>query len=205
MNFVKAPLLLKWLYPNLTWKGAKGYKTIYLTFDDGPIPEITDFVLEQLKTYDSKATFFCIGDNIKKYPAIFENIKKEGHSIGNHTFNHLNGWQTNNKTYFENFNLCQNLMQSNLFRPPYGKIKRKQIKDLRNHHPNLKIVMWDVLSLDFIKNQSPEDCYQNVIKHAQDGSIVVFHDSVKSAEKIKYALPKVLSYFSKQGYQFKSL
>jgi len=225
MYLVKSPLLLKWYYSKLIWNKSRTEKVIYLTFDDGPIPNVTDFVLKTLKAFNAKATFFCIGDNINKHPDVFERVKNDGHAIGNHTFNHLKGWATEDAPYLQNFLKCQALTQSNLFRPPYGRIKKSQISKLvsgyslwaegLNPQPrhiqhltcnsSLQIVMWDVLSGDFDAGLSPEKCYQNVIKHTEQGSIVVFHDSLKAFDRLQYALPKVLDYFSKKGYRFSSL
>lgn len=203
---VKTPWLLKKIYgDSLIWNLPRTSKTIYLTFDDGPIPVITPFVLETLKKFSAKATFFCIGDNIHKHPDIFEQIKAEQHSTGNHTFNHLRGWNTDNHTYVQNTLLCQQLTQSNLFRPPYGRIKKKQIKLLKEHIPGLEIIMWDILSGDFDVNLSPEKCLKNVLKHTQEGSIVVFHDSLKAWDRLEYTLPKAMEFWSSKGYQFKAL
>lgn len=221
MYLVKSPLLLKWFYSDLIWNKSRSEKIVYLTFDDGPIPNVTDFVLNTLKHYDVKATFFCIGDNIVKHPIVFKRLKSEGHAIGNHTFNHLKGWKTDNKTYLANFQKCQELTQTNLFRPPYGRIKKSQIKSLKSKVQSLKsytqdtrlktndsrldIVMWDVLSGDFDQNLSPEKCYQNVIRNIQNGSIIVFHDSLKAFDRLKYVLPKTIQYLSDKGYQFGKL
>jgi peptidoglycan/xylan/chitin deacetylase (PgdA/CDA1 family) len=205
MYLVKTPLLLKWYYPSLLWNKTRSEKIIYLTFDDGPIPDVTDFVLNTLKSFKAKATFFCIGDNISKHPAIFERVIMEGHQIGNHTFNHLRGWSTSNEKYLNNFNECQDLTHTNLFRPPYGRIKKAQIKALKLQHPTLKIIMWDVLSGDFDIKLKPHSCFENVIKYAQNGSIIVFHDSKKAWERLEYALPKVLKHFTDQGYKFGTL
>ncbi|PWS31770.1 polysaccharide deacetylase family protein [Pedobacter paludis] len=211
MYLVKSPLLLKWYYPSLLWNKSRTEKVIYLTFDDGPIPNVTDFVLKTLKAFNAKATFFCIGDNIQKHPDVFERVKNDGHAIGNHTFNHLKGWVTENETYLQNTIKCQQFTKSNLFRPPYGRIKKSQIKSLNSNlghqtpDSKLKIVMWDVLSGDFDVNLAPEKCYHNVIKHTQNGSIIVFHDSLKAFDRLECALPKVLAYFTQKGYQFSSL
>jgi len=202
MYLVKSPLLLKWYYPSLTWNKPRNESVIYLTFDDGPIPDVTAFVLKTLKSFDAKATFFCIGDNIVKHPDVFEQIKKEGHRIGNHTFNHLKGWKTEDQVYLGNFKKCQELTGTNLFRPPYGRIKKSQISAIRSANPEMQIIMWDVLSGDFDTELSPEKCYENVIKHTQNGSIIVFHDSLKAFERLEYALPLALKYFKEQGYQF---
>lgn len=195
------------LYPNFVWRKPSDEKKIYLTFDDGPIPEVTEFVLETLEKYRAKATFFCIGDNIGKNPSIFQQILKDGHSVGNHTFNHLRGWATEDVTYLENVVKCQTEIQKNghrtkLFRPPYGRIKRKQANALL---PDYEIVMWDVLSGDFSQNLSPEIVLKKTIKHTEAGSIILFHDSIKANERMSYALPRFLEHFSTQGFQFSKL
>ncbi|MCQ6960138.1 polysaccharide deacetylase family protein [Mucilaginibacter aquariorum] len=205
MYLVKTPWLLKKLYPELIWDAKPGARCIYLTFDDGPIPIVTPFVLNILKQHNAKATFFCIGDNVSKHPDVFEQVKKDGHAIGNHTFNHLKGWATDSQTYLENFLQADKILDTPLFRPPYGRIKREQIKLLKNARPDLKIIMWDVLSGDFDLSLKPEEALKNVLKNAQDGSIVLFHDSVKAFHKLEYALPLAMEYWSKEGYEFKSL
>jgi peptidoglycan/xylan/chitin deacetylase (PgdA/CDA1 family) len=205
MYLVKSPLLLKWYYPSLTWNKSRTEKVIYLTFDDGPIPDVTDFVLKTLKDQQVKATFFCIGDNIRKHPSIFQRLLDEGHQVGNHTYNHLKGWKTDDATYLENFEQCQTLTGTNLFRPPYGRIRKSQIKNIRSRYPEMKIIMWDVLSGDFDLNLSPESCYHNVDKYVENGSIIVFHDSLKAFERMQYALPRVISNLKAQGYQFATL
>ncbi len=205
MYLVKTPFWLRWLYPGLTWYKNRKEKCIYLTFDDGPIPEATPFVLETLKRFDAKATFFCIGDNIKKHPDIFRQIIQAGHQVGNHTFNHLNGWGTDDDTYIENVLWCQKLTQTPFFRPPYGKIKRSQVSNLKSQISNLNIIMWDVLSGDFDLTLNPEKCLQNVLKHAQNGSIIIFHDSLKAWKRLEYTLPRALAYWQKQGYTFAAL
>lgn len=202
MYLVKSPLLLKWYYPKLTWNKNRDQKVIYLTFDDGPIPDVTAFVLKTLKNFDAKATFFCIGDNIVKHPDIFEQIKRAGHQIGNHTFNHLKGWITENQHYLDNFRQCQELTGTNLFRPPYGRIKKSQASGIRTLMPEMQLIMWDVLSGDFDPGLSPHKCYENVIKHTRNGSIIVFHDSLKAFDRLEYALPLALQYFKEKGYQF---
>lgn len=205
MYTVRPPFFLKWYYPNLIWNKATDKKTVYLTFDDGPIPNVTEFVLNTLKSFNVKGTFFCIGDNINKHPQIFERIKKEGHAIGNHTYNHLKGWETDNKTYMDNFWKCQELTETNLFRPPYGRIKKSQISNLKSQTSNLEIIMWDVLSGDFDTKLSPEKCYQNVIKNVRNGTIIVFHDSLKAWDRLAYALPKTIEYLLEKGYRFEKL
>ena len=226
MYFVRPPFFLQWYYANLTWRKAKTEKSVYLTFDDGPIPNVTDFVLNTLKSFDAKATFFCIGDNIRKHPTVFERIKNEGHAVGNHTYHHLKGWKTDDDTYLADFEKCQALTQTNLFRPPYGRIKKSQIKSLKSKVESLKnqsqisnliaqsdsyrisyldIVMWDVLSGDFDTTITPEKCFQNVIKNVKNGSIIVFHDSLKAWDRMEYALPRVIDELLKRGYRFKKL
>ncbi|MET3112423.1 peptidoglycan/xylan/chitin deacetylase (PgdA/CDA1 family) [Pedobacter sp. CG_S7] len=205
MYLVKSPLLLKWYYPSLVWNKTRTDKVIYLTFDDGPIPDVTDFVLKTLNSFNAKATFFCIGDNIIKYPAVFDRVVASGHQLGNHTFNHLKGWKTTDETYVRNVQKCQSLTQSHLFRPPYGRIKKSQISRIKVAYPEIQIIMWDVLSGDFDVSLAPEKCFKNVIKHTRNGSIIVFHDSIKAFERLRYTLPKVLSYFQEHGYSFATL
>ncbi|WP_316851091.1 polysaccharide deacetylase family protein [Pedobacter agri] len=217
MYLIKSPLLLKWYYPSLLWNKSRTEKVIYLTFDDGPIPNVTDFVLKTLKAFNAKATFFCIGDNIVKHPEVYAHVINDGHAVGNHTFNHLKGWKTDDETYIENTLMCQQLTRTNLFRPPYGRIKKSQVHSLKSlvldqsksrlstSSTGLQIVMWDVLSGDFDINLSPEKCCQNVIKHTENGSIVVFHDSLKAFDRLEYTLPRALKYFSDKGFTFSSL
>jgi peptidoglycan/xylan/chitin deacetylase (PgdA/CDA1 family) len=205
MYLVKTPWLLKKLYPNLIWDAKPDARSIFLTFDDGPIPIVTPFVLNILKKHDAKATFFCIGDNAAKHPDIFEQVKNDGHAIGNHTYNHLKGWITDNDTYLENFEKADALLNTCLFRPPYGRIKRQQIKLLKQARPGLKIFMWDVLSGDFDTDLSPEDCLKNVLKHTEPGSIIVFHDSEKAFKRLEYVLPKAMEIWSEKGYTFSPL
>lgn len=205
MYLVKSPFFLRWYYPSLIWNKVRSEKAIYLTFDDGPIPDVTDFVLKTLADYNAKGTFFCIGDNIRKHPDVFDRLIAAEHRIGNHTYNHLKGWKTSDAIYLNNFEQCQTLTRTSLFRPPYGRIKKSQIKAIKTHHPQMKIIMWDVLSGDFDTASSAEQCFQNVMKHTKNGSIIVFHDSLKAFERLKYALPKSLEYFQKQGFSFKTL
>jgi peptidoglycan/xylan/chitin deacetylase (PgdA/CDA1 family) len=205
MYLVKSPLLLKWYYPSLVWNKSRSEKAIYLTFDDGPIPVVTDFVLNTLKNFGCKATFFCIGDNIRKHPDIFQQIKNDGHAIGNHTYNHLKGWKTADDTYIQNFQDCQELTGTSLFRPPYGRIKKSQIKALRSINPQLQIMMWDVLSGDFDTSLAPEKCFENVIRNTQNGSVIVFLDSLKAFDRLSFALPAAIGYLLKQGYHFHTL
>ncbi len=202
MYLVKTPQVIQNLFPNFTWRIPTNEKVLYFTFDDGPIPEVTPWVLEQLKAFQAKATFFCVGENVVKHPEVFESVIEQGHAVGNHTFNHLNGWNTDNIPYYHNVRHCANLMKSVLFRPPYGRIKPKQAQFLQRHY---RIVMWEVLSGDFDPAVSAEQCAENVIKNAKPGSIIVFHDSLKAKNKLEYALPAVLEHFSKEGYRFEKL
>jgi peptidoglycan-N-acetylglucosamine deacetylase len=201
----KTPWLVKKLYPALTWNKDREERCIYLTFDDGPIPIVTPFVLKTLETYQAKATFFCIGDNVQKHPEIYQMVVDGGHSIGNHTFNHLKGWDVQNNTYVENVIKCDGLLHTHLFRPPYGRIKKSQVKMLKAYKPNMEIIMWDVLSGDFDVELEPEKCLKKIKQHAENGSIVVFHDSLKAFPRLEYALPRALQYWSKQGYRFEGL
>jgi len=205
MYLVKTPWLLKKLYPQLIWDSDKRNRNIYLTFDDGPIPIVTPFVLNILEQYNARATFFCIGDNASKHTDIFAKVKEAGHAIGNHTFNHLKGWDTADDVYLDNYLKADELLHTQLFRPPYGRIKRSQIKLLKQHHPNVRIIMWDVLSGDFDTALSPEKCLQNVLKHTEAGSIIVFHDSLKAFDRLEYVLPRAMEVWSKQGYTFNPL
>lgn len=205
MYFIKNPRLLKKIYPSLIWDIPTAEKNIYLSFDDGPIPEVTPFVLETLKKFNAKASFFCIGDNVRKYPEIFQQIKEDGHTIGNHTFNHLNGWRTDTSVYMENIQKCNELTGTKLFRPPYGRILPSQIKAFKLHFPDSKIIMWDVLSGDFDQKIDSTRCYKNVIEHTIPGSIVVFHDSIKAFPRLKESLPKALEYWANLGYKFTAI
>lgn len=202
---VKSPWILKKYFSECTWNIKTNEKILYLTFDDGPHPEATSFVLEQLKNYNAKATFFCIGKNVKEHFEIYKQIISDGHRLGNHTFNHLNGWNTRDEIYIKDFEKAAEIIDSNLFRPPYGRITKFQIKVLQQQKINLKIIMWDVLSGDFDTSIQPENCYLNVINNAKPGSIIVFHDSLKALQIVKYTLPKVLEYYSEKGFKFHSL
>jgi peptidoglycan/xylan/chitin deacetylase (PgdA/CDA1 family) len=202
---VKTPWLLKKLYPRMVWNADNKARCIYLTFDDGPIPIVTPFVLNILKKYDAKATFFCIGDNVRKHPDVFEQVKNAGHAIGNHTYNHLRGWKTEDQTYLDNFLQADKLLNTNLFRPPYGRIKRSQAKLLQEAKPGLELIMWSVLSGDFDLKLKPEKCLDNVLKNTRGGDIVLFHDSLKAQERMEYALPRALEHWSREGYSFEVL
>lgn len=202
MYLTKTPKFVQELFPNFTWHIPTTEKVLYLTFDDGPIPLVTPWVMEQLAEYNAKATFFCVGENIRKHPEVFDQMIEEGHTVGNHTQNHLNGWVTDNIPYFHNVRHGAHLTNSLLFRPPYGKLRPRQSQFLLRHY---RIVMWDVLSGDFDPTISNEQCLNNVIRNANEGSIVVFHDSIKAEEKLRYALPKVLAHYAALGYRFEAL
>jgi peptidoglycan-N-acetylglucosamine deacetylase len=212
--FFRTPFFLPLLYPGLIWRMHTEEKIIYLTFDDGPVPGPTEFVLDTLKQFNAKATFFCIGDNVNKHPKVFQRITAEGHTVGNHTFNHLKGWNYSTEDYLSNTNQCEKQFivsgyqfpvtgNRKLFRPPYGRITPKQIKSLKEGEYN--IVMWDVLTSDYNKNITPEKCLNGSIAATRAGSIVVFHDSVKAERNMKYTLPRYIEHFTKQGFSFQSL
>ena len=199
----RTPFILPWLYPTLLWRGDAGAKEIFLTFDDGPVPGPTEFVLDTLKQARVKATFFSIGDNVKKHPQIFQRIAEEGHAIGNHTFNHMKGWNNSDDDYLTNIEQCDLALgfKTYLFRPPYGRIKRSQVQKLGRY----KIVMWDVLTSDYSKSMSPQKCLAGSIRATRPGSIVVFHDSLKAQRNMTYALPRYIDHFLNQGFTFKSI
>ncbi len=202
MYLVKTPKVIQNLFPNFTWRIPTQEKVMYLTFDDGPIPEVTPWVLEQLSQYDAKATFFCVGENVMRHPDVLQKVLKSGHSVGNHTQNHMNGWTNENLDYFHNIRYCAHLVKSRLFRPPYGRLTRQQAQFLQRHY---EIIMWDVLSGDFDPDISREQCLQNVLVKAKSGSIVVFHDSLKAQDKLKYVLPRILAHFSALGFRFERI
>ena len=202
---VKTPWALKKMYPECIWDFKTVEKNIYLTFDDGPHPEATEFVLEKLKKYNAKATFFCIGKNVEEHFNIYTKIIKEGHSVGNHTYDHLNGWKTDDKEYLDNIYKAKKIIDSNLFRPPYGRITKFQLKQLKGEKYKLKPVMWSVLSGDFDTEISGEECYLTVSKNAKEGAVVVFHDSQKAWDRLHYALPLVLKYFTEKGFEFRKI
>ncbi len=199
------------LYPDFIWRKGRQEKNIYLTFDDGPIPEITEFVLHTLAQYNAKATFFCIGDNIRKHPDIFQKVINAGHSIGNHTFNHLRGWKTDKETYLANVKQCDaeigskighSTQRKRLFRPPHGRIKRSQAKVLL---PEYDIIMWDVLTADYDAGLSPDRVLAKALQYTENGSIVLFHDSIKANKNMSFALPRFLEYFSEREFSFQSI
>lgn len=202
---IKTPSLIKLFFNNWVWSFSSKEKILYLTFDDGPTPEVTNWTLNQLQTHNAKATFFCIGKNAAKYPKIYEKIIADKHTIGNHTNNHLNGYKTTSVEYLKNIDTSEKNLRNktNLFRPPYGKIKLSQAEKIRKK--GYKIIMWDVLSADFDTTITSEDCLRNVIRNVKNGSIIVFHDSVKAEEKLKFVLPKILEFYTEKGYRFNAI
>ena len=206
MYFFKTPRLFQLLYPDALWHGDRKRKKIYLTFDDGPVPGITDYILDVLSALEVKATFFCVGDNIKKYPEVFKRIVNEKHGVGNHTFNHLNGWKVSEDDYLKNIQLCDEVIGNNsqigpikLFRPPYGKIPIRVLKKIRDEY---KIIMWDVLSYDFSGKVKAEKCLEKSLRYTENGSIIIFHDSKKSTEKTKLIISQYIQYFKNKNYDF---
>ena len=211
MYLVRPNWLMRKTFSSAIWRIPSTDKNLFLTFDDGPITEVTPWVLAMLKEYNAKATFFCVGANIEKHPDIFNQIISEGHTIGNHTHNHLNGWKTKNKEYFDNISQCNSIINDrlstvtehrSLFRPPYGKMKKSQYSLLNTEY---SIIMWDVLSGDFDQTISEEKCLRNLLCKTREGSIIVFHDSIKAKKNLFYSLPKFLEHFSEKGFEFLSL
>lgn len=209
LYIVKTPNFIKKLFNKLVWSFNTSEKVLYLTFDDGPTPEITPFILKTLKKYNAQATFFCVGENIEKHPSIFQELLNENHSVGNHTYNHLKGWKTNNRFYIENTDRAQQTIEKTvnqskkLFRPPYGKIGFVQSKYLQRK--GYKIIMWDVLSGDFDPAISKEQVLRNVLENTVNGSIIVFHDHQKAFKNLEFVLPKLLEHFSKNNFRFESI
>ena len=204
---VKTPWLVKKIYPSYLWSIDTKELELYLTFDDGPHPSITPFIFKELKKYNALGTFFCIGKNVVANPDLYKQILNEGHSVGNHTYNHLNGWKTDNDAYLKDIAEASRVIDSSLFRPCYGRITSFQAKNLRPvmKGKEAKIIMWDVLSGDFDTACTPEQCLANVLLAAVPGSIIVFHDSEKAFPRLEYTLPRILKYFTEKGYLFKSL
>lgn len=201
MYFNKTPILVQRFFSNFIWK-LLDHDTVYLTFDDGPIPEATPIVLDILKSFDAKATFFCVGENVERYPEIYQRILDEGHTVGNHTHNHLNGWKTDQDEYIKNVEKSADVIDSKLFRPPYGRIKPSQMEALSKKY---NVIMWDVLSGDFDPKVSSDQLYENVVSNVKNGSIIVMHDNIKSIEKLKIALPKLLQFFKDKNVTLKAL
>ena len=202
MYLSKTPDLVKPLSKDLYWRVKTDEKVLYITFDDGPTPGVTPGVLSLLASYNAKATFFCVGKNVRKHPEVFSELTEQGHVVGNHSYDHNNGWKTSGYNYLKSYLKCAELVDSGLYRPPYGKITLGQSKAISTRS---KIVMWDVLSGDFDKKSSPETCAKRVIKHSEPGSIVVFHDSIKAAPRMQPALEAALQHFSDEGFRFETL
>lgn len=204
MFIEQPPLLYRLLYANTLWrKPVPGQRTVYLTFDDGPIPEVTPWVLDLLLRQNIKATFFCVGDNVRKYPEIFRRITELGHETGNHTFNHVQGWKHTTSFMLENTAKADALIHSPFFRPPHGHMRIPQTYALQK--AGYTIVMWDVVTRDYSRYMTPERVLENVKKYTRDGSIIVFHDSLKAEKNMKYALPRAIEWLKTQGYQFELL
>lgn len=204
-HFVKKPKWLRKFYGDCTWEMETSDKVLYLTFDDGPDPDETPFVQEQLAKYNARATFFCLGKNVVAHPGIYESLKSEGHAVGNHSYSHLDGWKSNNKKYFDDIAAAAEVIETSLFRPPYGHVTWNQVSRLRRGELGLRTVMWSVLSADFDENTSADQCLQNVIQNAEPGAIVLFHDSAVASRNMRYALPRVLETLSGKGFRFEAL
>ena len=202
MIIARSPRLLIRLMPRLTWELNGEEKRVYLTFDDGPTPDITPWVLDKLNKFNAKATFFALGRNVDHNPEIFRHIIDEGHSVGNHTYSHLKGWGCSNKTYFEDIELAGQLIKSDLFRPPYGRIKPSQVTELKKKY---RIIMWSVLSIDYNRHISGDRCVRNVMENVRPGSVIVFHDSPKARKNLYHALPVVLERLTEMGYGMKAI
>ncbi|HEX2684156.1 MAG TPA: polysaccharide deacetylase family protein [Ferruginibacter sp.] len=201
----KTPKWVRKLFGHSTWEMPQGPKAIYLSFDDGPHPQETPFVLDELRKFNASATFFCIGKNVVDNPGLYNRIIEEGHAVGNHTYDHLDGWKTGSAAYLDNILAARQYIDTDLFRPPYGRITRKQRLALNSEGRAFRLIMWSVLSGDFDVNITPAQCCNNVLQHAVSGAIVVFHDSEKASERLRYALPVVLKHFAEQGFSFKKI
>jgi peptidoglycan/xylan/chitin deacetylase (PgdA/CDA1 family) len=203
MYFVKSPIILCKLYQrNEIWSIDTQDKVIYLTFDDGPVDSVTPWVLNILDRYNAHATFFCVGENVLRNRKVFDSIQSHGHSVGNHTYNHLNGWRSPLGDYVNNVMKCNEMFPTTLFRPPYGRISRKQMLELKAH---FTLIFWSVLTGDFDPEISPAKCLNNAVINTKPGSIVVFHDSIRAWPNLKYALPAFLEHFKLEGYEFRAL
>jgi peptidoglycan/xylan/chitin deacetylase (PgdA/CDA1 family) len=202
MYFVKTPSLLKPLAKDLLWHMPATEREVYFTFDDGPTLGVTEAALDLLKRYNAKATFFCLGKNVEAHPELFSRMLSEGHAVGNHTYDHPEGWKTAQIAYLRNIIRAKKSIDSTLFRPPYGRITPAQVNALKNR---FRLVMWDVLSADFDTANSPEKCYENVVNNVTPGSIVVFHDSVKARANMLFSLERSLDHLSREGYIFRAL
>ena len=200
MKLYSAPFWIRAIYPkSLIWRVPTSRREVFLTFDDGPVPEVTPLVLRILKTYNIKATFFCVGENVQKYPEVYDLLIQDGHAIGNHTFHHVKAWKTGYDSYVSEVEECNQLVKSKLFRPPHGQINRKIARQLRKDY---RIVMWSALTGDYDKNLSGDQCLANAVKNTRQGSIIVFHDSIKARERMEYALPLYIEFCREKGYTF---
>ncbi len=205
LYFISTPWWLRRLFPACIWDIKTTEKIIYLSFDDGPHPAITPFVLNELRKYNAKATFFCIGDNVRKFPEMYKQVIDEGHAIGNHTMHHINGWKNTDEDYLNDISEAKKFINSSLFRPPYGRVKRSQLRQLPTANYQLSTVMWSVLAGDWVATLTPQKCFEQIKNKIYPGCIVVFHDSEKANERMNYALPKLLEHFTKLGYNFKKI
>ena len=203
MYFVRTPSWIQWLLPQLVWRMPTRQREVYLTFDDGPIPEVTPWILDLLNKHGVKATFFCVGDHVRKHPEIYQRILDDGHAVGNHTFHHINAWKEDKKAYLSDIAACNHYVQSKLFRPPYGKLRFSQMRTIRD--AGYKIIMWDLLTGDFDQSTDAETCFQRVTRHIRPGSILVFHDSLKAWPRLEKALPMVLEELKEGGWVAKTM
>jgi peptidoglycan-N-acetylglucosamine deacetylase len=196
---IQFPRLLRPLWGKVVWRKDPSKKVIYLTFDDGPVPEVTPLVLDLLDEHNIKATFFCVGENVQKHPDTFAQVMSRGHKVGNHTFNHLKGFSVKDEEYYDNIDKAAELIDSKLFRPPYGRVTGKQMKKLRDRYA---IIMWDVITHDYNKSLSPETIMRTIKRYSRNGSLVVFHDSIKAKENVLAVLPLAIEYWKSKGYTF---
>lgn len=200
MFIERPPSLYRKLYKGSFWRlNKEEEKIVYLTFDDGPIPEMTPWVLDLLDKYNIKATFFCVGDNVRKYPEVFQMVKDRGHNVGNHTFHHLQGWKVATSTYLKDVNQANELIQSRLFRPPHGHMRLPQFYFLRKYY---KVIMWDVVTRDYSRLKTADEVFENVKKYTRPGSVIVFHDSIKAGDRMKESLPRSIEWLIENGYRF---
>lgn len=200
MLIAKIPRLLRRTFRSLTWELPVGDRSVYLTFDDGPTPEVTEWVLDRLDEYQATATFFCLGNNVEAHPGIFEKIRKRGHAVGNHSYSHKKGFRTSVRSYVEDVEKASGWIPSDLFRPPYGRIRPAQVRALKKKY---RIIMWSVLSVDYDSGLEEKQVIRNVVENVRPGSVIVFHDSVKASKNLFGALPEVLSFLRREGYETK--
>ncbi len=199
---VRPPNFLRWIYPNAIWNLPSDSKVVYLTFDDGPTPEVTEEVLQILENYQAKATFFCIGKNIEQHPELFKLVRTKAHHIGSHTYSHLNGWKSKPTDYLNDYQKGRDLAQSNLFRPPYGRILLKPLQTIQKQD---KVIMWDILSKDYNESLTPETVLNNILRNIKPGAIIVFHDSEKAKKNVLAVLPQLLQNLKQQGYAMEAI